>query len=180
MDKQIEKLDLALEVIEKEASALQALGNYATEDKLNMTKDLGNMFDQILGWLNQMEGSFNQVDQQTSVMYDSIQNIGINEKMDELITHSQEVQAKLLSIFRKSKMATQNNPLKEMKEEEFGGWLEKINELSKQDKEKVIDGADGIRMIGLGLLGVVAGVILGAFAYMYFKIRRQINNKRII
>lgn len=33
MDKQIEKLDLALDIIEKEASALQALGNYASEDK---------------------------------------------------------------------------------------------------------------------------------------------------
>lgn len=33
MDKQIESLDLALDIIEKEASALQALGNYVSEDK---------------------------------------------------------------------------------------------------------------------------------------------------
>ena len=33
MDKQIENLDNALEIIEKEASALQALGNFVSADK---------------------------------------------------------------------------------------------------------------------------------------------------
>lgn len=78
-----------------------------------------------------METSFSQVDEQTQLMHDSIINIGINEKMEEMINKSEKVSAKLNSVLKKSKFASQNNPLGQMDKKEFKDWVTKLNELGK-------------------------------------------------
>lgn len=68
-------------------------------------------------------------------MYDSITNIGINEKMDEMISKSESVAAKLSSILKKSKFASQNNPLGQMGKKQFKQWISQINEIGKLSNE---------------------------------------------
>lgn len=107
-------------------------------------------------------------------MFESISNIGITEKMEEMISKSEGVVAKLSSILKKSKLASVNNPVAKMKKRDFDKWINNINDLGKQSEQFAekshFDFSSGVRIMGLGLLGIVSLVILFGFGYVYWKI----------
>ncbi len=130
---QMNDIDNAIYIIEKEAAALQTLGDYVSRDKKDVNDHLGTLFDQMLTWLTQMEKSFQTVDTETKKMHDTIQNFGINDKLNKIILKTSTVTDKLNSILYKTQFTKQNNTLKSIDENVFNDWYSKVKKMNKND-----------------------------------------------
>ena len=63
-------------------------------------------------------------------MYDSINHIGIQDKLESIIDKTEDVSSKLESILHKTKFAKNNNPLKDMSKKDFKNWQKDISKFN--------------------------------------------------
>lgn len=101
-----------------------------------------------------------------------------------MISKSENVQAKLKSILKKSKIVSTNDPLKGFRKKDFKEWMENLKELNDEQKTfkegTSAQITSNMRMVGLGLLAIVAIIIFFGFGYMYWRIKSSLNIKRMI
>ena len=66
-------------------------------------------------------------------MFDSINHIGINDKIEQIVTKTEDVSSKLQSILHKTKFAKNNNPLEKMTKKEFKSWAKDVKKMNSGD-----------------------------------------------
>lgn len=183
-NEQMAQIDDAISIVEKEARALQALGNFVTSDKSVVKEHLGGLFDQMITWLTEMTTSFERVDMETEKMHKNILNIGINEKIEELIKKTGDIGEKLESILSKTVATKDKNLLNKDTTSKFKKWFKKIGNLAKKStsnlKSDTNEGMSSMKLIGIGLLAGVSIFIFIMFIFVYLKIKKANHHKRIL
>lgn len=183
-NEQLSQIDSAILIVENEARALQALGNFVTSDKTKSKQHLGDLFDQMITWLTEMTQSFERVDIETDKMHKNILNIGVNEKIEELIQKTASISDKLDSILKKTIVGKQKNSIGKDTTGMFNKWFKRIGKLAKQSTKDLKNDSEksmsNLKLVGVGLLGGVSLFIFILFVFVYLKIKKANHHKRIL
>ena len=134
MQQQIQKSDVTLEIIEKEAQTIQSLSDYTTSDKRSKNEDFNHVLEQMLIWMRQLDESFDKVDKETQTMYDSINEIGLNEKVNQLIEKSDLIQKKLSNILFKTKYIKKQNQKNSLQTKNLQKLIKNVEKFNKNSE----------------------------------------------
>ena len=181
---QIEKVSKAIEVIGMEAQQIESLSDFIEQDKKQINSSVDDLSDQIIEWLNQMEESYASVDEETKRIYDTLNDININDKINTIISKSESVVEALNSLLFKARDFTNDNPLNQLKTDDIEYWDDRLkdvkNQINDEVKRSTSKNASSLKSIAYGFLITVAGLIFLAFGFMYWKIQKAIRLKRIL
>lgn len=177
-------IDDAIAIVELEARQLEALNGLLSSERRSVHSDVNETLDQILKWLQTMDGMFDKVDQETQTIHQVLVGLNFDEKLDKLVSKVQSVGDNLSKAIGKTKSIVKPAKLSDIDDDQIEQWKSQVNGFQEVVNEKLSKDADEkmtkVQMLGLSILGVISVAIMGAFVVMWCKIRMAIRNKRML
>lgn len=177
-------IDEAISIVELEARQLEALNALLSSERKSVHNDVNDTLDQIIRWLQTMEGMFETVDQETQTIHYELGKLNFDEKLETLVTKVQSVGENLSRAIGKTKIMVDPSKLNDLDDAQIDAWksqitgfTESINEKLNKDSQRRLS---KVQLLGLVVLGVIAGAIMLAFMIMWCKIRNAMRNKRML
>jgi hypothetical protein len=189
---QIELLGRSLEIIEKEARAMQLMGDMVTFFKKGERTDMRDMLTELVDYLTMNDESYDKVDKSTAHIFSLIQSIQIPSTFDKFAEKTQNIIDKLENVISKNKSLVESNlNMKNEKIEKVKKFLDKLytvekknGKLNRNNKKEIMNSASQkisyLKQIGIAILGAIGFSILIGFLIMYLKIKKAIRHKQIL
>ena len=174
----------ALSIIGDEAKQIELLGDYLEEDKKKTTDDVNDFTDQVIMWLENMEETYRKVDEKTRAIHESIKDIKITDKVKNIIMRSSTVVESLNMLLRSAKNVKEQGNSQNAELEKLLNWNKEFGTMKKEIKKTIKKGSAGtgstLKNAVMGFLGIIGLLIFFGFGYMYYKIRKAAEHKRIL
>ena len=178
----IDTVDKALEIISIESQMLQNLGTNLVEDKKKFKGDMEEVFDSLMGWFKQVDDSYNKVEEQTKLLYESVININIEKSFSEIVSHSDKILKNVDNVLNKIKKLKEKSGNKKA-----GGmnlvrhWKKELKRIKKKHSIKRLERKMlSFKNFGMLIIGFVGMVVLGTFGCILCKIIMASRHKRIL
>ena len=181
---QVQTIESAVDVIGIEARQLEALANYMETSNKETTAHVDDFTEQVMEWLDQMLIAYDKVDEQSGLIEKNVNDMQINQKLEDMIVKSENIVLSLQSLLRKTKGLTSDETLKGLDDEKIKFWGDQINNIKKTFKKDIKETKNStmesfknvIKMILFG----IAGFIIVAFIFMYYKVQKSMHPKRML
>jgi len=177
-------IDDAINIVELEARQLEALNGLLSSERRSVHGDVNETLDQILKWLQTMDGMFDKVDQETQTIHQVLVGLNFDEKLDKLVQKVQTVGENLSKAIGKTKTIVKPSKLTDIDDDQIEAWKSQVTGFQEVVNDRLTKDAHDkmtkVQMLGLTILGVIAVSILAAFLVMWCKIRIAMRNKRML
>ena len=192
-------MEISLEVIEKEARAMQIFSKLVVDARKDTKKNIEDVFNEMIDFLEQVDSSYDEVEKSTLQIYNLASSIQLPEELTRIYTKTEKIANKLENfLFKKEKFHKESKIdsvrlEKVQKVQKFLGKLYRIEKGRKNQKIKKNGKVKQIKMkkiakgkfltiknVGMVILGSIGGSILIGFLFMYVKIRKAIRHKQIL
>lgn len=177
-------IDDAITIVELEARQLEALNGLMSSERRSVHTDVNDTLDQILRWLQTMDGMFDKVDQETQTIHQVLVGLNFDEKLEKLVSKVQTVGENLSKAIGKTKTIVKPSKLSDIDDAQIDAWKTQVTGFQEVVNEKLSKDAHEsltkVQFLGLVILAVIAIAILMAFLVMWCKIRIAMRNKRML
>ena len=177
-------IESALSIIGDEAKQIEMLGDYLEVDKKKTNQDVDDFTDQVIMWLDDMEETYRKVDEKTKTIHESIKDIKITEKVKKIIARSTTVVESLNLLLKNAQTVKEKGKIQNEEIDRILNWNKDFGNMKKEIKKTLKQSNKGgnstLRNAVMGFLGIVGSLIFFGFAFMYYKIRKAAEHKRIL
>lgn len=201
---QIVGVDVSLEVLEREAKTMQNFSQQLVQARKNTKNNIEDVFGEMLDFLNQVDGTYEEVEKSTQEVFDLVNSIKLPDHLLKIFNKTEKISKRLEKfLYNKDKFMKDSrfDSLRLEKVQKVQNFLGKLYEMDKHKKNnlkkksssknkndlkqirmKKIVGKKlmSFRFIGTFILGTIGGAILIGFLVMYLKIRKAIRHKQIL
>jgi hypothetical protein len=184
MVNQTKVVENALSIIGDEAKQIELLGDYLEDDKKKAGLDVEDFTDQVIHWLEDMEETYRKVDEKTRVIHESIKEIKIHEKVKNIILRSSTVVESLNILLKNAQNVKEKGVTQGVELDKILNWNKEFGTMKKEIKKTIKAGSTGggstLKNAVMGFLSLIGVLIFFGFGYMYYKIRKAAEHKRIL
>lgn len=177
-------LTSAMTVLEKEAEQISLLSSILIEDRKNSTSATSEMLNQVLDWLDAMKDAYSRVNNETLRIFETIQSLSVDSRVDNILAKTSMIIGKLDAILSQTVNSFESSKLAEADSDQITAWSGKMETLASDLKSKLSEhkntSGSALRKLGVFLLGTIVFIVFLSFGYLYWKIKKAAEFKRIL
>lgn len=177
-------LTSAMSVLEREAEQISMLSSILVEDQKNSSTSVTEMLNQVLSWMDTMTGAYARVDDETKRIYNLIQSLNIDNKVESVLNRTSTIIRQLDKVLNRTVTTIKNTTFSDEKKAQISEWSDRIDNLADDLKQKLTEqkktSGSALRKLGIVILGGITLIIFFAFGFLYWKIKKAAEFKRIL
>lgn len=177
-------LTAAMSILEKEAEQISLLSSVLIEDRRNSSTSITEMLNQVLSWMDTMVDAYQRVNNETLRIYNMVQEMNVDYKVESVLNKTSSIIKQLDKVLNTTITSFESAKLSDEKKKSIANWGEKIDALAGDLKKKMIEqkktSGSALRKLGIIVLGAITCLIFFAFGFLYWKIKKAAEFKRIL
>lgn len=174
-------LTASLEVIERETRQISALSSLLLENRHTKYQQSGEVLNSLLLWLEDVEKVYDTTMNSTRRIYEGVKDFTFDTQLATMMNHTDSILSGLKGLFKQAMEGVSQGEDVTLQEDwtsKLGSFAEKFNTTLKQKLSH--DPSSALQNLGMVLLSGLAVLIFFAFGYLYWKVKRAAEFKRIL
>lgn len=182
LQKNISSISSAIEAIGTETSLLQNLSNSLIADKKKYQGDIKEVFNHLIGWLKQVDDSYDKVEEQTKLIYESVINIDIQKNFNDIVKSSDSVLVNVDNVLKKLKgLRIRHGNKKAGGVNMVKHWSRELKRIGKKyGVERVEAEIFSFKNFGVLILVGIGLAVVFALLSIFWRIKSVSRKKRIL